>query len=131
MTTETVVLDASALIDLLIDRPRGAAVRDRIAGKNLHVPANLDFEVAETLRRHALRGTVTSEYAVQRVHKLATAPFVRHPLPDLLAQAWSWRGRVTVADALYVALAEKLGAIVVTTDTRLAHTCTLARVPDE
>lgn len=46
---DEVVVDASALVDLLLDNALGGAVRRRIAGHVLHAPAHLDAEVLSTL----------------------------------------------------------------------------------
>ena len=44
----------------------------------------------------------------------------RHAHFDLLTRSWKLRDNVTAYDAMYVALAEALGATVVTCDTPLA-----------
>ena len=45
------VLDASALVDLLLGNEVGGAVRRRIAGHVLHAPAHVDAEVLSALGR--------------------------------------------------------------------------------
>ena len=52
---------------------------------------------------------------------LARAPVRRFPLPPLLLGAWALRANVALRDALYVALARRLGATLVTGDARLAR----------
>jgi predicted nucleic acid-binding protein len=49
------VLDASALVNLLLDNELGAAVQRRIAGHPLHAPAHLDAEVLSARRAVAAR----------------------------------------------------------------------------
>ncbi len=46
-----VVVDASALVDLLLGGPLGDRVAARIAGRRLHSPAHLDAEVLSALGR--------------------------------------------------------------------------------
>jgi predicted nucleic acid-binding protein len=46
----------------------------------------------------------------------------RHAHLDLLARAWKLRENVTAYDAMYVALAEALDALIVTCDTPLPTT---------
>jgi predicted nucleic acid-binding protein len=41
---------------------------------------------------------------------------------DLVDRAWSLRDRLSMGDAIFVSLAEALGAPLVTTDRRLART---------
>ena len=61
-------------------------------------------------------------HEAERVTALATFPARRWPLRPLLPAAWSLTDRVTVCDALYVALAESLEATLLTTDERLRRT---------
>ena len=46
-------------------------------------------------------------------------PVRRHPHQPLLQRIWALRANLTAHDAAYVALAEALGATLVTTDARL------------
>jgi predicted nucleic acid-binding protein len=46
-------------------------------------------------------------------------PLERHPHAPLLARAWALRRNASAYDAAYVALAEALGATLVTCDVRL------------
>lgn len=125
MTTaepEHVVLDASALVDVLAATPRAGRVRERIAHTKLHAPAHFDAEVLSALARLSRAGERTSDQIQAACVELAAAPVIRHPLPDLLVEAWRKRERIRVLDALYVALAEKLDVLVISTDARLCRT---------
>jgi predicted nucleic acid-binding protein len=51
---------------------------------------------------------------------LVDIPMQRHPHDWLLPRVWALRNNLTAYDALYVALAEALGAPLVTRDRRLA-----------
>lgn len=53
--------------------------------------------------------------------ELAHAPLIRYTLQPLLAAAWGLRHNLSLRDALYVALARRLGALIVTGDARLAQ----------
>lgn len=53
---------------------------------------------------------------------LDTAPLRRVQVRPLLTEAWAKRNNATIADALYVVLAEHLDADLVTADIKLAHT---------
>ena len=55
------------------------------------------------------------------LHELARAPFTRYTLRPLLILSWSLRHNLALRDALYVALARRLEAPLVTADARLAQ----------
>ena len=63
---------------------------------------------------------------------LAAFPIRRMPLPPLLDRMWDLRHNITAYDAAYVALAERLQAVLITCDARLAAaigpTCTFDRI---
>jgi len=71
---------------------------------------------------------VTARQASSRLDALAAAPVARHELKPLLAGAWRRRHRLRLVDALYVELADILGASLVTTDDRLARTAGIAPI---
>jgi len=53
--------------------------------------------------------------------ELAHAPFLRYTVQPLLAAAWELRHNLALRDALYVSLARRLGAVLVTGDIRLSR----------
>lgn len=115
------VVDASALVDLLIGTDRGPAVRRGLAGTVLHAPALIDAEVLSALGRLQRAGLLDADQVEAALRDLETAPITREPMTGLLAQAWALRDTVRVTDALYLALADRLGVRVLTTDARLAR----------
>jgi len=62
-------------------------------------------------------------------HDLADLPIHVYPSRPLLDRAWALRDNVTVYDALYIALAEALEAVLVTADRALARAAAAARSP--
>jgi predicted nucleic acid-binding protein len=117
-----IVLDASAVVELLLATARGAAVRARIAEpeESLHAPHLLDVEVAQVLRRYHLAGDLGAGRAREALADLADLPVSRYPHDVLLPRVWELRRSVTAYDAVYVALAEALRAPLLTFDRRLA-----------
>jgi predicted nucleic acid-binding protein len=124
------VLDASAVVELLLGTDTGLAVGALIHARGVHAPAHLDAEVLAALGRLHRAGAVDAEAVSRALAVLAEAPIKRHPLADLLAGAWTARDHLRLADALYVELARALGSLVLlTTDGRLAGACDLAQLP--
>ncbi|MDA8062961.1 MAG: type II toxin-antitoxin system VapC family toxin [Actinomycetota bacterium] len=113
------VVDASALVDLLLDNDLGRAVRRRIAGHALHAPAHIDAEVLSALGRLHRSGELSAVIVETKLRELATAPIERHPVHDLLRGAWARRHELRLVDAVYVELAVSRGEPLVTTDRRL------------
>jgi predicted nucleic acid-binding protein len=114
-----VVVDASAMVDLLLDNELGGAVRRRLAGEALHAPAHLDAEVLSALGRLHRAGDLEAENVESRLRDLVAAPIHRHDVSGLLIGAWSRRHQLRLVDALYVQLAVSLDIPLVTTDRRL------------
>ncbi len=118
--TERLVVDASAMVDLLVGTEHGAAVRERLRGHELHVPGHFDAEILSALGRLHRAELLSAGEVDERLRKLVTAPIHRHELAPLLLGAWGRRGNLRLVDALYVELASRLGARLVTTDGGLA-----------
>lgn len=120
----TLVVDAGAVIDLLLRRPAAAAISRalEVDVDDLHAPALLDLEVLSALRRLTLAGELGAERAGAAVDDLDALPILRHGHVALLPRVWQLRENVTPYDAAYVALTEGLGddATLLTLDRRLA-----------
>ncbi len=114
-----VVVDASALVDLLLDNALGRAVRLRLAGHVLLAPSHLDAEVLSALGRLHRAGRLAPHDVEDLLGQLAAAPVHRHAVKDLVLGAWARRDRLRLVDALYVELARSRGLLLVTTDRRL------------
>ena len=117
-----IVLDASAVIELLLGSRAGATVARRIAppGESLHAPHLIDLEVAQALRRYVRTGQMPDERAADALEDLADLDLSRYPHDLLLSRIWALRRNATAHDAAYLALAELLPALLITADARLA-----------
>jgi predicted nucleic acid-binding protein len=116
-----IVVDASAMLEVLLGTATGALVEDRLltGGESLHAPHLLDVEVAQVLRRYTAAGELTPERGREALMDLVDFPVHRYPHDVLLPRIWELRHNVTAFDAAYVALAEILAAPLVTCDARL------------
>jgi predicted nucleic acid-binding protein len=117
-----IVLDASAVIDLLLDRPlTGQRVARRVsAGESLVAPHLLDAEVGQVLRRFTLTGEISPQRAASALDDYALLPIVRYPHTPLLRRALALYANTTFYDALYLSLSEALDAPLITLDRALA-----------
>ena len=122
------VIDASAMVEILLAESLGAAVLERIDGVVLHAPAHVDAEVLSGLGRLHRAGRLPPTIVARQLDELVAAPVERHPLTDIVVGAWKRRDRMRLADALYVELATTLGVRLVTTDARLGRASRLADV---
>ena len=87
---------------------------------------HVDAEILSALGRLHRLGAISPRLVTQRLEAAAQAPIERHPLPGLLRVAWSRRDRIRLADALYIELAERLEAPLITTDMALARSARIA-----
>ena len=117
-----IVVDASALIEVLLNTSAASRLVDRLfaQGETLHAPHLIDVEVEQVLRRYALAGMLGAERGAEALEDLADFPMARYPHTPFLSRIWEMRHNVTAYDAAYLALAEALAAPLVTRDAKLA-----------
>ncbi|MDQ2727596.1 MAG: type II toxin-antitoxin system VapC family toxin [Actinomycetota bacterium] len=121
-----VVIDASAGVELVADTTRGRALRRLLPADSAPwAPETFYLEVGTVLRRWDLNTILTAEQVNQALRQLADWPLRVAQVRSLFADAWKHRHNITFADATYGALAEHLGAQLLTDDHRLANTPTL------
>jgi predicted nucleic acid-binding protein len=118
-----IVLDASAVLELLLNRPAGEPLARRLVSEPpepLAAPHLLDVEVGQGLRRFERRGELDEASMKGALDDLAALPITRYPHLALLPRAIELRANATVYDAVYLALAEALPAVLLTGDAALA-----------
>ena len=117
-----IVVDASALLEFLLQTPLGTRVEARLLRDEgeFHSPHLIDVEVTQGLRRLVRAGEVSANRAAEAIEDLIDLDLHRHAHLDLLTRSWKLRDNMTAYDAMYVALAEALDATVVTCDIPLA-----------
>lgn len=115
------VVDTSAVLDALGGDPSAAGLIDRLEnGGELGAPHLIDVEVLHALRRQVHRGELSIDRATDIRSDFADLPLTRYPHEPLNDRIWELRENLTAYDASFVALAEILGAPLVTCDAALA-----------
>lgn len=116
------VLDASAGVEMLLNTTRARSLSAQLpSSAEWWVPEHYYLEVAAALRRAALNAAATPLQVEEAFRMLERSVLRRVQVRPLLADAWQRRASLTIADALYVVLAEHLGATLVTADERLTR----------
>jgi len=118
-----IVVDASAVLDLLLGTERADRVAARMFApdERLDAPHLLDIEVAQALRRLVHLNGITVVRAGQAFDDFAGLVIERHSHRELLPRIWQLRDSMTAYDGAYVALGEALDAPVLTCDTKLGR----------
>ena len=117
-----IVVDASAILEVLLRTPAAQSIEERLfeRGETLHAPHLVDLEVLQVLRRYATAGEISAERAREALDDLAAFRLRRWAHDALALRIWDLRQNLTAYDAAYIALAEALGAPLLTRDRRLA-----------
>jgi len=117
-----IVVDTSAVLSVLIGRPKAQGLADRLRiDGDLHAPHLLDVEFQHGVRRLVASGAITEDRASDARADLADLVLDRYPHVSLADRMWELRHNVTAYDATFIALAESLAVPLVTCDARLAR----------
>ena len=86
-----IVLDASAVVELILATTTGRRIASRIADPTiaLHVPHLVDMEVTQALRRCAASGEIDADDATLAITALRELPLERHGHDALLDRVWA------------------------------------------
>ena len=117
-----IVIDSSAMVEWVLHTPLAEPLGDKLAelGGELHAPHLLDIETTHSLRRMTLLKQIESGRAYEALQDFKDMQVVRYPHWAHLDRIWALRSNLTAYDAVFVALAENLGAPLVTADRKMA-----------
>jgi len=106
-----IVVDASAVIELLMCSELGGRLETRLFGGDelLNAPHLLDVEVLQVVRSLVAARELSVEAARDKIERLQQIDMVRHPHTELAQRIFELRHNLTAYDATYLALAEHLG----------------------
>ena len=118
-----IVVDASAVVELLLQTHVGKKVEARVLVPNeqMNAPHLLDVEATQALRRLTQLKSITASRGKEALSDYAALAIRRAGHLDFLDRMWKLRENVSAYDASYVALAEALDAPLVTCDGKLAR----------
>jgi predicted nucleic acid-binding protein len=116
-----IVLDASVVVELLMNGPLANSVRRGLAERSepFIVPHLLDVEVVSALRGLVAGRRIDSHLSEQVLTELAALRARRYAHTPLLSRVWELRHNFTAYDAVYIALAEATGSVLYTCDAKL------------
>jgi predicted nucleic acid-binding protein len=116
-----IVVDASAITEVLLARSRARAIRVALSlHSELYVPAHFHAEVLSALRRYSLRNELSDLGTAEALAKLSDLRALTYPIRELTRAIWELRFNLTTYDAAYLALARRLDSGLITLDGALA-----------
>jgi len=118
-----IVVDASAVLEMLLGTERGVHVADRVLTpeQRLHAPHLIDLEITQALRRLVMLKEIDATRAELALEDYLTLVIERHSHVETLPRLWQLRDELSAYDASYIALAEGLQAPLLTCDGKLAR----------
>jgi len=115
-----IVLDTSAVVEFLVGTDSVAeGVRATAVGEKLAAPHAVDLECASTLRGLVRARKLPADEGERALDLLSSMALTRYSHVPLLRRIWQLRHNMWPYDAAYVALAESLGADLVTVDAKV------------
>lgn len=117
-----IVVDASIVFDYVARGPSSVEIEERLVkeGLRLHAPQLIQIELLSALRGR--EQVIDSKERIRSIlESIRFLPLTLYPHQPFTERIWSLRHNITPYDAAYVALAEVLGAPLLTRDRRLAN----------
>ncbi len=116
-TGRLLIIDNSAIYADMIK----ATYIPELRTHRLHAPSLIDYEFLQAARRGARNPQLGANRAREAIESFLELHIERHPARPLLRAMWRHRHDISAYDASYVALAQSLGAPLLTCDRRLAR----------
>ena len=116
----TLVVDASAIAEILLNTQRGLRAAAKLGDHHLIAPDHLTAEVASVMRGWSLRGHLADAEPLQAFSAFHQLGIEQVAMSDFLPAVWALRHNLTAYDALYVVLARAAGCSLLSLDARLA-----------
>jgi predicted nucleic acid-binding protein len=116
----TLVVDASAVAEILFGTEAGRRAAALIDGHELLAPQHLTAEVASVIRGWSLSRQITEEQALRAFREFEELGVEQVPMMSLLPAAYALRHNVSASDAMYVVLARAAQCSLLTLHARLA-----------
>ncbi|MGH3728900.1 MAG: type II toxin-antitoxin system VapC family toxin [Micromonosporaceae bacterium] len=117
-----IVIDASAVVEVLLQTPKGSQVAAALSGQDVVAPELIDVEVLSVAARLVRSGELTAGDASDAVRLFRRMPVTRVSHSMLDQRAWDLRDVVRIPDAYYVACGEAFTCAVLTSNPTLART---------
>lgn len=115
------VTDAGVWVRAIVDEEPDDPIRSRLVKEGfVAAPALIDLEFVNVLRGLLTKRSIALSAAELALADFLQAPIDRHSHQSLLPRVWELRNNLTAYDAAYVALAEALGADLLSIDRRIA-----------
>ena len=118
------VVDVSVMVKWMLPEPLATeAVRLQSPRYQLHAPSFFEIELANVLWKKVRQGLLTRTQSELFLGQMTGLPLTRHADTLLVAAAFDLADRLgrTVYDCMYLALAVRLGGLMVTADERLVN----------
>lgn len=116
----TLVVDASAVAEMLFGTEAGRRAAALIDGHELLAPQHLTAEVASVIRGWSLSRQITDEQALRAFREFDALNVEEVPMMSMLPAVYALRHNVSAYDAMYVVLARAAQCSLLTLDARLA-----------
>lgn len=124
-----VVVDASAAVEIVNSTERGRRLAQLLpSNASLWVPSHFYAEVFAVIRHMTVVSKkITRHRAESAIRRLSEWHLRQVAVAPLMSSAWRFRHNLSGSDSIYVALANQLGASLLTDDLRLANSPAIPR----
>ena len=116
----TLVVDASAVAEILFGTEAGRRAALLIDGHALLAPQHLTAEVVSVVRGWSLSQQITDEQASRAFREFDALGVEQVPMMSMLPAVYALRRNISAYDAMYVVLARAARCSLLTLDARLA-----------